>query len=158
MKKLVNYFWILTVCFLITSCAAQKTVYVPTEAVTKIERRDSTIYIRDTVFVNIPTEQADSKTQNLQPSHLETSVATSDAWVEGDKLHHTLKNKPGQLKTKIDTVFTIKFIDRYQKIPVIQEVEVEKPYIPKLVWVCIGWTILCIGYFIGKLIMRFKGK
>ena len=152
MKHLLIIFSIL---MLFVGCA--KTVYVPTEAKTIIEYRDTTIYIKDTVRVEVPTEAAESKTPTFEPSHLETSIAESDAWVDGDKLHHTLKNKKTQLKTKIDTVFTVTYVDRYIEKPIIKEVEVEKPYIPKWAWFCIGWTILCVGWFLAKIVMKLKG-
>lgn len=155
MKNFVKNFGIFAVCFLFIGCAAQK-VYVPTQTVSKIEYRDTTILIKDTVYVSLPTEKVESKTPDIEPSHLETSVATSDAWVEGDKLHHTLKNKTEQLKTEIDTLVTVQYIDRYIEKPIIQEVEVEKPYIPKWAWGCIGWTILCAGWFLAKIWMKFK--
>lgn len=58
-----------------------------------IERVDSVFY-RDTI---IQVQMRDSIvkviTSNHQPSHLETDVAISDAWVEDDSLHHVLRNK-----------------------------------------------------------------
>ena len=152
MRYLLVFF---SIILMMVGCA--KPIYIPTEAKTIIEYRDTTIYIKDTVRVEVPTEQAEHKQPSIEPSHLETSVATSDAWVENDKLHHTLKNKKTTLKAKVDTVFTVTYVDRYIEKPIIKEVEVPVKYIPKIVWFCIGWTILCIGWFLAKIVIKLKG-
>jgi hypothetical protein len=58
----------------------------------RYEERHVTVF--DTVPVTLPQES--SITQTLDTvSHIETSVAESDAWITpGGVLHHTLKNKP----------------------------------------------------------------
>lgn len=151
MRYLLVFF---SIILMTVGCA--KTVYVPTEAKTIIEYRDTTIYIKDTVRVEVPTEAAESKTPTFEPSHLETSIAESDAWVDGDKLHHTLKNKKIQLKAKIDTVFTVTYVDRYIEKPIIETVEVEKPYIPTWAWIIICYAALISGLMIMRIIGKFR--
>ena len=58
-----------------------------------IERVD-TMFYRDTIIqVQIRDSLVKSVTNSHELSHLETDVAISDAWVEGDSLYHTLENK-----------------------------------------------------------------
>ena len=64
----------------------------------EVEYRDTTIYketVRDTtVYVPIPLESGQVIVQVGDTSHLETSVAESDAFVGADGfLHHTIRNK-----------------------------------------------------------------
>ena len=145
---------IVLLTILLMGCATQKVQYIPTSAETKIEYRDTTIYLRDTIYVHLPAEKAETTT-NFEPSHLETSIATSAAWVEDNKLHHTLKNKPVQLKTKVDTLVKIEYVNKYIEKPVIQEVEVKVPYIPKVFWYLLGWAVISLLYIILKLTRTF---
>ena len=59
---------------------------------------DSTVVHIDTVRVAIPQESSISVTPAADTSHLETSVAESDAWLDPDgRLHHSLRNKDTEL-------------------------------------------------------------
>ena len=83
------------------------------------------------VSVAVPVESHNIITP-LKKSHLETSVAESDAEIDSlGMLHHTLFNKKDSLKTKIQYVDRIVYKDSIEvkEVPV----EVEKPvkYIPK---------------------------
>ena len=63
-------------------------------------------------------------------SHLETSVAESDAEIDSlGLLHHTLVNKKDSIKTKIQYIDRISYRDSIEvkEVPV----EVEVPYVPK---------------------------
>lgn len=63
--------------------------------------RDSTVYRDSILFVQVPGEAYAVETYN-DSSHLETSIAESDAVVRGGKLTHTLRNKPtSRLQTKV---------------------------------------------------------
>lgn len=139
-------------------CAATKTVYVPTEAVTKIEYRDSLIYIRDTVKIEIPKEIVREVAPQVDTSRLETSVAISEAYLDtlDRKLHHTLKNKKTALEAKLDTIVRVEFVNQYLEKPIIQEVEVPTPYIPTFAWICIVFTCCSIVSIIMKIIMKFR--
>ncbi len=88
---------------LVTSCGTAGKIPPKDETVTTdstaVHQKDS-VHIKDEVTVRdslmnipIPTEQSTANNQLLQPSHLETSVAESDAWVDSTGLHHTLRNK-----------------------------------------------------------------
>lgn len=148
---------LLIIAFFLTGCAAQKKiVYVPTEAKTIIEYRDTTIILRDTVRVPIPAEEKQIVTKQ-DSSHLETAVATSDAWIdEENNLNHRLTNKKTELTAKIDTCFVVEYVDKIIEREVINEVEVEVPYIPKYAWLCIIFTCCWIVLKIGKFVWRLK--
>ena len=121
MRYLIVYIFLL---LMVVSCATTtKTVYVPIQGENKIVYRDSTIYLRDTIYVPLPNEEKENSTFR-DSSHLETSVAVSDAWVDSDnKLNHTLRNKKTNLTTKRDTVFVIEYVDKYNTEVVIEEVK-----------------------------------
>lgn len=58
-----------------------------------VERVDS-IFFRDTIVqVQMRDSIVEAVTDSHSLSHLETDIAISDAWVEGDSLYHTLENK-----------------------------------------------------------------
>lgn len=152
-----NFITFLVITLFVTSCAATKVQYVPTQAETIIEYRDTTIYLRDTIRVEIPKEKKQNVV-NRDTSHLETSVAISDAWVDADNnLNHTLKNKSdAPLKAKIDTCFVVEYVDKFQEVPIVQEVKVEVPYIPKWCWIIMMYAALMAGITIMKIIGRFR--
>lgn len=60
----------------------------------RVEYRDSTIVRDSIIYVTLPDEHSQALLQNLsRPSHLETSLAESDAWVDSLGLHHDIRNK-----------------------------------------------------------------
>ena len=63
--------------------------------------RDSLVFRDSLVLVPIPAEASQNVLPVFMPSHLESSVATSDAWVDSIGLHHTLDNKPTALPAHI---------------------------------------------------------
>ena len=79
--------FILDSCGVCRNCEYRNTL---TDSV-YIERVDS-IYFRDTI---IKVQMRDSVVYAVadSSSHLETDVATSDAWIENNRLHHRLSNK-----------------------------------------------------------------
>lgn len=155
MKK----FLILTFALLLMGCAAPKIVYVPTEAETIIEYRDSIIHIKDTITVPIPVERVVQVVPELDTSRLETSIAYSEAFLdtESKKLRHTLRNKETALKGKLDTIVRVEYINKYIEKEVINEVPVEVPYIPKYAWACIIFTVCWSVLKIAKIIWKAKG-
>lgn len=150
MRKFITIFGIL---FFVTACAATKTVYVPTQAETIIEYRDTTIFLRDTVFISPPVEEKQNTTLR-DSSHLETSLAISDAWINEGKLNHTLRNKQEKLKAKIDTTFSIKYVNKYIEKPVQYPEPV--PYVPKVYKWSLGFSIAVIAFLLGRFILKFK--
>lgn len=154
MKNILIF--ILTILFV--GCASQKIVYVPAEAETIIEYRDSIIHIKDTITVPIPVERVVEIVPDLDTSRLETSIAYSEAFIdtESKKLRHTLRNKETALKGKLDTIVRVEYINKYIEKEVINEVEVPTPYIPRIVWICIIFTCCYIVWQITKIILKFR--
>lgn len=151
-----NFITFLVITLFVTACAATKTVYVPTDAETIVEYRDTTIYLRDTVYISPPVEEKQNTTLR-DSSHLETSIATSDAWITDDgRLKHTLRNKQENLKAKIDTSFVIKYVNKIEEKVVIQEVEKPVKYIPKIYKWSLGFSIAVIVFLLGRFILKFK--
>lgn len=123
-------FILFIVMFLMMGCSiCQRVQYVPVE--TKI---DSVIVEKiveriDSVYIPVPSESAEVDRQDS--SHLETSVAISDAKIDSNGvLHHTLQNKNTSLKKEI--VYKDKIIEKKVEVEKEVPVEVEVPvkYVP----------------------------
>ena len=135
-----------------------KTVYVPVQGETKIEIRDSLIRVVDTIRVEIPKERIVEVIPQLDTSRLETKLAISTAYLDTNKktINHTLEHKKGALKAKIDTVFITQTKTEYVEKPIIETVEVEKPYIPTWAWIIICYAALISGLMIMRIIGKFR--
>lgn len=156
MKNILTFFIII---FVTLGCATSKRVqYVPVQGETRIEYRDSLVYIHDTIKVEIPKEIVKEVIPEVDTSRLETSIAYSEAYLDAKnkKLHHTLKNKETPLKVKFDTIIKVEYVDRYINTPVIQEVPVEVPYIPTFAWICIVFTFVVAAWTLAKIVLKFK--
>ena len=128
MKRLFIFILLLVA----VSCGTTK--YLPVETIEKIEYRDSIVYVNDTITIEVPKENVVYVGPADTISQISTSLAFSEAKVEKGILTHTLENK-GQIKTKIDTLFKVKYTDRIVEKEVPVEVEVKKPYIPTFFWI-----------------------
>ena len=89
---------------LCASCGVQRqlqsdTVQVRDSVVVSI--RDSVAIRFDTVAIEIPVESHSALLASSDSSHLETALATSDAWTDSLGLHHTLENKAGKLEKEV---------------------------------------------------------
>ena len=112
------------VFLLLTSCGAGKHLPVQRENrdSTRVEVREKTVYIRDTVILKIPAQTAENTTRDTS-SHLETDYAESDARIDPDgTLHHSLRNKEQEKPVPMDVPTTQKdsivYKDRYVYEPV----------------------------------------
>ena len=123
-------FILFIVMFLMMGCSiCHRVQYVPVG--TKI---DSVIVEKivervDSVYVPVPSESSEAVKEDS--SHLETSVAISDAKIDSNGvLHHTLKNKDTSLKKEI--VYRDKIIEKKVEVEKEVPVEVEVPvkYVP----------------------------
>lgn len=111
----------------LTGCSTQK--YLPASNI-KIISKDSLVVQTKLLSVAIPNESHSIITKSK--SHLETSVATSDAEIDSlGLLHHTLVNKKDSIKTKIQYIDKIVYKDSIDVREVPVEVEKPVPYIPK---------------------------
>ena len=154
MKNILKY--IIIFLFLLP-IGCTKAIYVPVQGEHTIEYRDSLVYVRDTIFVTPPVEEKENKTLQ-DSSHLETSIAVSDAWIDEDNnLNHTLKNKSDTvIKYIYDTVVVTKNVKEYIEKPVITEVEKPVKYIPTLYKISMIICIILFGYFGLKLFLKFR--
>lgn len=110
---------LIMVFLLLTSCGAGRHLPVQTENrdSVRVEVREKTVYIRDTVYMKIPAQSAENTTRDTS-SHLETDYAESDARIDPDgTLHHSLRNKPQKQPVPVEVTHTQKdsivYRDRY---------------------------------------------
>ena len=84
------------ICILLIGCRCQKEITATQDSiVTVIHER--IVEVHDTAFVDIPAESKNH--DGGQSSHLETSMAISDAWIDTTgELHHTLDNIPQRIQ------------------------------------------------------------
>ena len=129
-------------------CGCSTVKYVPIQTEERVEVRDSLIYIRDTVTVEIPKEIVKEIVPSDTISILKTSVATSEARLEQGHLHHTLEQS-GTIKTRLDTFYITRVEEKvvYQDRPV--EVQKEIKHIPSWCW----WSL--IFNIVGVLMLIF---
>ena len=113
---------------LLIGCSTQK--YLPSSNI-KIIAKDSVFVHTELISVALPLESHTIVTPTKK-SHLETSVAESDASIDTlGMLHHTLTNKKDSIKTKIQYVDKIIYRDSTETKEVPVPVKVKVPYIPK---------------------------
>lgn len=145
--------YILFIAALLTGCATpRKAISTDSQQQrdsVRIEYRERTVLVPDTVFVEIPAQTAERTTPDSL-SHLENDYAESTARINQDgSLYHDLKTKP-QTKPvttnkeiqERDSVRTV-YRDRIVKQTITETVEVEK----KLSWfqktqIAGFWTLL----------------
>ena len=130
---MVHYTKIFLLCLilafygLISGCSSPR--YISSSNM-RIVSKDSLIIQTKLVSVAIPNESHSIITKSK--SHLETSLAESDAEIDSlGMLHHTLTNKKDSIKTKIQYVDKIVYRDSVETKEVPVEVKVPVRYIPK---------------------------
>ena len=156
MKNILKIFILFLFILPLGCVGTKKTKQIPIVQVEKTVVKDSLIYVRDTLYLPLPVEEKEVKT-TADSSHLETSIAESDAWIDSiGNLNHTLKNKDTVYKYIYDTVYINKTITEYKEKEVPIEVPIEVPYIPTFAWICIVFTCCSIVFIIMKIIMKFK--
>lgn len=128
MKRII---FILAAVLLLGSCCPCRHLTSTTnrQDSTRIEVRTNTIYVPDTVFVEIPAQTAERTTTD-STSHLENEYATSEAKINPDgTLFHNLNTKP-QMKPvptdkKVERRDSIVYQEKYRDRKVTVEVERE---------------------------------
>ena len=119
----------------------------------RIVSKDSLIVQTKLVSVAIPNESHSIITKSK--SHLETSVAESDAEIDSlGLLHHTLVNKKDSIKTKIQYVDKISYRDSIQTKEVPVEVKVPIRYIPKFYQFTFILFWIFVLFIIVKLLIK----
>ena len=110
---------------ILASCSPRIVEHVRTEY--KTEYRDSTVYRDSLVYITLPVEPSTNHLALGDKSHLETSVAESDAWVDSTGLHHTIANRrdpipfhltyPERIIVSTATSSHSEILTRYVKVP-----------------------------------------
>lgn len=127
--------------------------YLPTSNI-KIIAKDSLYINTELISVAIPLE-SHSIVAPTKKSHLETSVATSDASIDSlGLLHHTLVNKKDSIKTKIQYIDKIVYRDSIEIREVPVEVEKPVPYVPKFY----QFTFILFWIFVLSVIVKLLIK
>lgn len=110
----------------ISSCGIFKNQPVQRDS-TVIRYIDSLVVRDSIVYINIPKESSSQILPSTDSSHLETSIAKSDAWVDASGfLHHNLNNKAFEKLPVIVPLFDRKVIsDEKQTITITKTVEKE---------------------------------
>lgn len=149
-----NYIKTFLICLILAfyGCSSQK--YIPSSNI-RIIAKDSLVIHTELVSIAIPNESHSIITKSK--SHLETSVAESDAEIDSlGLLHHTLTNKKDSIKTKIQYIDKIVYRDSIttKEVPI----EVKVPYVPKfhqftfvLFWIFVLFVIVKLLRKLGLL-------
>ena len=143
---------ILSICLILAfyGCSSQK--YLPSSNI-KIVSKDSLVVHTELVSVAIPLESHSIITKSK--SHLETSVAESDAEIDSlGLLHHTLTNKKDSIKTKIQYIDKIVYRDSVETKEVPVPVEVKVPYIPKFYKFTFALFWIFVLFMVIKLLIK----
>lgn len=142
---------ILAFCGLISGCSSPR--YIQSSNI-KIIAKDSLVVHTELISVAIPLESHSIITK--KKSHLETSVATSDAEIDSlGMLHHTLVNKKDSIKTKIQYVDKISYRDSIEVKEVPVEVPVPVRYIPKFYQFTFIFFLGFVLFIIVKVVKKF---
>lgn len=139
---------------LISGCSSPRYI---SSSNTRIVSKDSLVIHTELISVALPLESHSIITK--KKSHLETSVATSDAEIDSlGLLHHTLVNKKDSIKTKIQYIDKIVYRDSIitKEVPV--EIKVPVRYIPKfyqftfiLFWIIVLFIVIKLLIKLGFL-------
>ena len=146
---------ILLICLILAfyGCSSQK--YIPSSSNIRIVSKDSLVVHTELISVAIPNESHSIITKSK--SHLETSVAESDAEIDSlGLLHHTLVNKKDSLKSKIQYIDKIVYRDSIETKEVPVEVEVKVPYIPKFYKFTFAFFGIFVLFIVVKVIRKFR--
>lgn len=137
----------------IGGCSTVK--YVPIQTEEKVIVKDSLIYVRDTITVEIPKEVIKEIVPADTTSILKTSLAISEARLEEGKLHHSLEQS-GAVKTVVDTCYVTRIEEKvvYQDRPI--EVPKEVKHIPSFFWWSLIFNIITVLFIIFKIYLKLK--
>lgn len=135
---------------LISGCSSPRYI---SSSNTRIVSKDSLVIHTELISVALPLESHSIITKSK--SHLETSVATSDAEIDSlGLLHHTLVNKKDSLKREIQYVDKIVCKDSIitKEVPV--EVKVPIRYIPKFYQFTFILFWIIVLFIVVKLLIK----
>lgn len=149
-SKIFSICLILAFYGLLIGCSTPK--LLPSTNV-KIIAKDSLVVQTKLISVALPLESHSIITK--KKSHLETSLAESDAEIDSlGLLHHTLVNKKDTLKTKIQYVDKIIYRDSVDVREVPVEVPVPVRYIPKFYQFTFAFFVIFVLFIIVRLLIK----
>ena len=135
---------------LISGCSSPR--YISSSNM-RIVSKDSLIVHTELISVALPLESHSIITKSK--SHLETSVAESDAEIDSlGLLHHTLVNKKDSIRTKIQYVDKIVYRDSIETKEVPVEVKVPVRYIPKFYQFTFILFWIFVLFIVAKLLIK----
>jgi hypothetical protein len=146
--------FLVMILFSFIGCSTPK--YVPVQTVEKIEYKDTTIFIHDTIKVDIPHETIKQIVPQDTISILSTNLAHSEAKITKGILYHSLEQK-GSVKVKYDTIVKVQYVDKIieKEIPV--EVIKEVKHIAQWCWWSLIFNIVIILLIGFRIYLRFRG-
>lgn len=152
MSRLIKTFLIIVI-LAFYGCSSPR--YIPASNI-KIIAKDSLVIHTELVSIAIPNESHTIVTPTKK-SHLETSLAESDASIDSlGLLHHTLVNKKDTLKTKIQYIDKIIYRDSIEIKEVPVEVEKPVPYVPKFYKFTFAFFGIFVLFIVVKVIRKFR--
>lgn len=156
MKSCFKHTALLVTMLTLLGCATIRPVPVQTTTQVQTIVRDSIVVHRDTVTLEVPIETSSSF--QVQSSHLETTVALSDAYVDSTGLlNHTLTNKPFKIEKEIiyqdRKVETVR--DSLVTVEVPVEVEVIRNVVPRWCWTLLVFDVLLLLAFGVYIYLKF---
>lgn len=142
---------LLLVLLFLISCGSTK--YIPTDTKETIVYRDSIIYLKDTIKIDVPKIIVKEVVPMVDTSYLETEIAESIAFLDtlNKEIVHTLEQK-GTLKAPIDTLIIVEYKDREIEKEIIKEVEVEVPKYNGFFYFLLSFFVLCLLCLIFKIL------
>ena len=133
-------------------CSTPK--YLPSSDI-RIIAKDSLVINTKLISVALPLESHSIITKSK--SHLETSLAESDASIDSlGLLHHTLVNKKDSIRTKIQYIDKIVYRDSVETKEVPVEVKVPVPYVPKFYKFTFILFWIFVLFIVVKVIRKFR--
>lgn len=140
---------LLVVLFLI-SCGTTK--QIPADTKETIIYKDSIIYLKDTIQIDVPQIIIKEVVPMVDTSYLATELAESIAYLDtlNKEIVHTLEQR-GKLKAPIDTLIVVEYVDREVEKEVIKEVEKEVPFVPIIFYITFVFSIVIVVIYVVKL-------
>lgn len=139
---------------LVLCCGVTKEIAV--ESTEKIVVRDSIVFLRDSILVEIPVEKIVQVLPADTTSQITTSLAFSEAKIDKGKLYHSLEQK-GKIKAKIDTFYVTQYVEKIKEVEVPIEVIKEVKHIPTFFWISLIINIVIGLLIVFRLYLKTKG-
>lgn len=153
----------ISILLALAGCSSQRHAMTTDTTVdsVKVVVQEKTIYRDTVIFVEVPVESDKAILPMADTSHLETSMAISDAWLSEGRLNHTLINKDVNIKKPIKVPEVHKDIQTdhvvNRVVEKVVEVEVEKELNKWQIFrMMLGTiTLIAIGLFVAFKLIKW---